>query len=84
MTNPKRNENEYNTCTPNFMQFQQPNIQTTEHFRSAPLRLCSDSRPTRICHSIRFAGPPRRSCSDTLRPQAPFRQQDQQHTCQIP
>ena len=31
MTNPKRNENEYNTCTPKFMQFQQPNKRSTPH-----------------------------------------------------
>ena len=31
MTNPKRNENEYNTCTLKFMQFQQPNKRSTPY-----------------------------------------------------
>ena len=31
MTNPKRNENEYNTCTLNFMQFRKPNKRSTPY-----------------------------------------------------
>ena len=31
MTNPKRNENEYNTCTLNFMQFRQLNKRSTPY-----------------------------------------------------